>query len=160
LNQGRSLSAFVEQLRAMEPEQCYQQHRTCTTRAALRAAFDLARFRHTAARRSYGTTMARSGLAGKLSWKRLVVALVLAVPVSLAGLIRVGMLGHGNRGVFLALAWLLAPLPTIADRLNFSNDLGLVVVLLQGSSGRCSSSAASSVRCDPAWQPHDTHVTA
>ena len=75
--------------------------------------------------------MARAGPTGKLSWKRLVVAGVLAVPVSLAGLIMVGMLGHGNRGVFLALAWLLAPLPTIADRLNLPDGLGLVVVLLQ-----------------------------
>jgi len=75
--------------------------------------------------------MPRSGPMGKLSWKRLLAAVVLALPVSLAGLIMVGMLGHGNRGVFLAIAWLLAPLPTIADRLHLSDGMGLAFALLQ-----------------------------
>jgi hypothetical protein len=40
---------------------------------------------------------------------------VLAVPVTLAGLIAVGMLGHGNGGLFLVAARLLSLLPMIAD---------------------------------------------
>ena len=62
---------------------------------------------------------------------RMVVALALAVPVTLAGLMALGVLAHGDTAMFVVAGWLLSPLPMIAMKLDVPDGPGLMSVLLQ-----------------------------
>jgi hypothetical protein len=66
-----------------------------------------------------------------MSTIRMVVALALALPVTLAGLMALGVLEHGKTAVFLVAGWLLSPLPMVAMALDLPDGPGLVAVLLQ-----------------------------
>ncbi len=66
------------------------------------------------------------------SWPRWLAAILLAAPVTLAGLMVVGLLWHGNdHGVFLLTAWLLGPLLMVAERLDLPDRAAVPILLLQ-----------------------------